>query len=136
MTTAIAPTRPRPIGVGLLVAAQAVVVGAYLGGTLIPYLWYFVLGDRPLFAPERPNIAPSEILPAWLGPLVIAAYIVTGLSVYLLGPLALAGVIGYAGGRRNLRARVWLGVFTAATVALLVFQFTPLGGDLAVWVAD
>jgi hypothetical protein len=132
--TVIAPARTRrPVGAIVVVIAQTGALVAYLGGTVAPYLGYFVLGHRPLFSSDRPDIAPSQILPGWLYPLDLAAMLVTVFGPYLFLTLSFAG--GYAIAT-NRRLRVILGVLTALCVAATVFTLTPLGRDLVVWMLD
>jgi hypothetical protein len=141
-------TTPAPpnqsTAVKLLVGVQLLVVAIYVAGTLVPYLLYFVLPGRPLFSATRPNIAPSEVFGGGGGLLdpvnwlVILGFLVTELGVALTGVLSLAGVAALAvtWRRGRSRVRIWAVVGVVSCVALLAFQLTPLGGDLANWVLD
>ncbi len=131
-------------GARVLVGTQIFAVAIYLAGTVLPYLWHFLLAGRPLFSASRPNIGPSEIIgtggglwsPAnWL---VIAAFLVTELGPVIFALLGLSGLVALVATRRRAgrRLRGWLIAATVSCLAVLVFQFTPLGGDLANWVSD
>lgn len=127
-----------------LAGVQLSVVACYLAATVAPYLVYFVVPGRPLFSAQRPNVAPAEVLGAsgsLLDPrgwLVILGFLVTAFGAVLAGGLSLTGVAVLARFRRRIApaSRAWLVTGTVLCAALLAFQLTPLGADLANWVSD
>jgi hypothetical protein len=124
MTTAAVSTPPRREP-SVLVRVQLYVVVAYLAGAVLPYLW----------SPRAYPPTWTWIVPGWL--LGVPGFYLTLLGAPFVGALAVVAVARLVMRRGEPVSSVrWRVAAAALTILLAMFMLTPLGRDIAVFVAD
>jgi hypothetical protein len=137
-----APAR-RAVGVKLLIGLQLFVVVDYLLTAVGPYLLYYGIPGKPLGGPhddvwliDALSTGGSANPLLWI--FGVPGYFITVLGGPIAALLALSGAATAASNWDDLpsRTRGWLLAGIALCVAFFFFGLTPLGKDLAIWVAD
>ncbi|GAB2578288.1 hypothetical protein Aab01nite_09920 [Paractinoplanes abujensis] len=114
---ASAPTR----GPGPIAVVQLYVVAAYVAAAVVPYLW----------APRADPPTWLWIVPGWL--LGVPGFFITLLGAPFMIALVALSVVPLVLRRGASR---WSLAATVLTCAVAAFMLTPLGGTIALFVAD